>query len=242
MELLLLERRSHPKPGPALRAARRNVPYHTGEGGGNNVVIMILFRKVSRALVLGLGLWAACTTNAQEIRSGNTQSVASLRLTLTQIQDASARPVFRAELHNAGDEDLILNLGMMLANGKKQYADRIHLLLTDPHGKLLHLDVTGPGFIAGRVDPMVVPLPVGATFVLSIDLKDYSAPKEKIWALDLTPGQYTLSAEYTGVGVPQRAANLDMQGISLMPYWTGTVDSNALPFTLTREIGRRHGP
>jgi hypothetical protein len=145
--------------------------------------------------------------------------------------------LFRVELHNTGDQDLILNLGMMLGNGKKQYADRIRLLLTDPHGKLLHLEVTGPALIAGRVDPMVVPLPVGATFVLPIDLKDYSAPKEKIWALDLTPGEYTLRAEYTGIGVRQREANLDMQGISLMSYWTGAVDSNTLPFTLTQEIG-----
>jgi hypothetical protein len=128
-----------------------------------------------------------------------------------------------------------------LANGKKQYADGIRLLLTDPQGKLLHLDMTGPGLIAGRVDPMVVPLPVGATFLLPIDLKDYSAPKEKIWDLDLTPGEYTVSVEYTGVGVPRRAANLDMQGVSLMPYWTGTVDSNKLPFTLTQKIGGQHG-
>ena len=84
----------------------------------------------------------------------------------------------------------------------------------------------------GRMDPMVVPLPAGATFTVAIDLEDYVAPKEKIWNLDLTPGRYTLSAEY---------ANLDMQGISLMPYWTGTVNSKTLPFTLTRPMGKQPG-
>jgi hypothetical protein len=195
---------------------------------------MSLGRARLAAFVLGLGLLASRPSLPQEVQGG-------LQLTIVQVQDTSARPVFRVELHNAGDHDLILNLGIMLANGKKQYADRLRLLLTDPNGKLLHLEMTGPAIIAGRVDPMVVPLPMGAAFVLPIDLKDYSAPKEKIWALDLTPGEYRLSAEYTGVGVPQRAANLDMQGISLMPYWAGTVDSNRLPFTLSQEIGGQHG-
>ena len=36
---------------------------------------------------------------------------------------------FRAELRNAGDEALVLNIGMMLANGRKQYADRIHFIV-----------------------------------------------------------------------------------------------------------------
>jgi len=194
----------------------------------------MFFRRTGlAAFVLGLGLFVTRASLPQEVQGG-------LQFTIVQIQDTSAPPLFRGELHNAGDHDLTLNLGMMLANGKKQYVDRIRLLLTDPHGKLLHLEMTGPAVIAGRIDPMVVPLPVGATFVLPIDLKDYSAPKEEIWALDLTPGEYTLSGEYLGVGVPQRAANLDMQGISLMPYWTGTVDSNTLLFTLTQEIGGQH--
>lgn len=146
---------------------------------------------------------------------------------------------FRAELRNAGAQALVLNLGIMLGNGKTQYADRIHLLLTGSDGKRLHLDMLGPAMVNGRVDPMVVPLPPGATFTLPIDLRNYIAPREKVGDLALDPGHYTLTAEYEGVGVSQASANLDMKGIALMPYWIGDLDSPALPFTLTRKVGRQ---
>ena len=149
---------------------------------------------------------------------------------------------FRAELRNAGDEALVLNLGMMLANGRMQYADRIHLLLTASDGKQLHLDRLDPPTINGRVDPMVVPLPPGAAMTLPIDLRNYIAPQENVWDLALTAGRYSLSAAYKGEGVSQRSANLDMKGIALMPFWTGDAVSPALRFTLTQKMGRRPTP
>ena len=136
------------------------------------------------------------------------------------------------ELHNVGSQALILNLGIMLANGREQYPNRIRLQLTEPSSRLLHLEMTGPGAIGGRVDPMVVPLPANATFALLIDLEHYCAPSEKVWKLNLTSGHYTLRAEYTGAGVSQQATNLDMKGVTLMPYWTGTVESSIVSFTV----------
>jgi hypothetical protein len=44
-------------------------------------------------------------------------------------------PGFRITLVNAGRQDLVLNIGMLVANGNKQYASAIELLLTDPKGK-----------------------------------------------------------------------------------------------------------
>jgi hypothetical protein len=195
---------------------------------------MTIIGKASLALVLGFGLLAAHPSSAQEPQSD------SLQITLVQVQAVAGHPRFRVKLHNAGDRALILNLGMMLANGKKQYADAIHLLLTDAHGKTLPLELTGPAYVAGRIDPFVVPLPEGATLTLPIDLEDYSSPRQHIFKLSFAPGQYTLSAEYTGAGVSQQTANLDMKGISLMPYWIGTVKSNVLPFTITQSTGMLH--
>jgi hypothetical protein len=109
-------------------------------------------------------------------------------------------------------------------------------LLTDAGGKTLPLDLTGPAIAGGRIDPLVVPLPEGATFTLPIDLKSYSSPRQHVFELSLAPGRYTLSA-----GVSQQEANLDMRGILLMPYWIGTVESNVVPFTATQTTGRPHG-
>lgn len=163
----------------------------------------------------------------------------SLQITLVQAQAVAGQTRFRVELHNAGDQALILNLGMMLANGRKQYANAIHLSLTDAKGKTLPLDLTGPAIVSGRVDPLIVPLPQGATFTLPVDLKDYSSPRQHIFDPALA-GSYILSAEYTGAGVPEQTVNLDMKGIALMLYWIGTVKSNNVPFTAIQRRGVWH--
>jgi len=159
---------------------------------------------------------------------GNAPS--SLRLVLAQEKEDP--PSLVAQVINSGPQPLILNIGMMLANGRQQFADRIQLQLTRPDKTVVHLHMRGPGAIAGRIDPMFIPLPPNASYSLELDLNQYCAPKEHVWKLDLPPGSYALRAEYTGVGVQQRAANLDMQGLSLMPYWTGTIQSGVLNFTV----------
>ena len=141
---------------------------------------------------------------------------------------------FKVELQNSGPTPLILNVGMMLANGRELYPDRIRLQLAGPDKKVLHLQMILPTGIAGRSDAMVVPLPSGASYSLQFGLDGYIAPNESVWRLDLHPGSYSIVAEYTGVAVPMRSANLDMQGISLFPYWTGTVRSDVLNFEVPR--------
>ena len=136
--------------------------------------------------------------------------------------------LFMVDLRNSGSQALVLNLGTILGNGREQYANRVRLQLTQPDGKVLHLEMVLPGAIAGRMDPMVVPLPPGATYCLLVELEHYCAPKENIWKLNLRPGSYGLRAEYTGIKVSQESANLDMIGISFMPYWTGSVRSDVL--------------
>jgi len=55
------------------------------------------------------------------------------------------------ELENVGEDDLILNLGSTLANGRKQYPTEIVLILTNSQGKARRFDLKGPASTAGRV-------------------------------------------------------------------------------------------
>jgi hypothetical protein len=57
----------------------------------------------------------------------------------------------------------MLNLGSMLVNGRKQYPDTVVLILTDSQGKSQTLEFRGPAGVAGRVDPLSVPIPAGST-------------------------------------------------------------------------------
>jgi hypothetical protein len=189
-----------------------------------------------RICLIALAGFAALAQESPQKVASTSEVQGGLRISL--IQEASPAH-FRAELRNAGVQALTLNLGTMLDNGREQYVDRIHLLLTSDKGEQLHLQMAGPAMIMGRVDPLVVPLPPGATFTLPIDLRNYIALQEKAWNLSLDPGHYTLTAEYEGVGVSQASANLDMKGIALMPYWIGDVTSPKLAFTLTQKMEGR---
>ena len=148
------------------------------------------------------------------------------------LTSASGPLLFRVEIRNLGDQDLVLNLGMELANGAKQYPDAVSYTLTTPDGRILHLESMEPGIVAGRVDPLIVPLPAGAMFSFLVDLNEYDAPREKVWHLTFPRGRYTLQAEYTGRAVPQSQANLDVQGIALMHYWVGAATAAPLVFTI----------
>jgi hypothetical protein len=70
----------------------------------------------------------------------------------------SKPPTFIVELRNVGESDLILNLGVMLANGRKQYPNAVALTLTDAQGKSRRLDLREPAAVAGRLDPLDWPL------------------------------------------------------------------------------------
>lgn len=121
-----------------------------------------------------------------------------MAIRLDQAEGAQSKaPKLRVELRNAGENDLILNLGMMLANGKKQYPNAVALTLTDAQGKSRRLDLREPWYIAGRLHPLVLPIPAGAAFSIPVDLDKYSAAASKEFDYKLKPGNYSLAAQFT---------------------------------------------
>ena len=176
---------------------------------------------------LGALLLIALTALAQ----GGGAPVSGLELALSVDQSnavPSKIPKFRIEFRNVGADDLILNVGIMLANGKKQYPNAVALMLTDSQQRSRVLVLREPGFIAGRMDPWVLPLSVGSTFSIPVDLDKYWAAPTHEFDYKLRPGAYSLQAQFTGKRVTQ--TNLDTKGIALMPYWEGTIASNQVRF------------
>jgi len=153
-----------------------------------------------------------------------------MRINLDQAESMQVKtPKFRVELRNAEGSDLTLNLGIMLDNGRKQYPTAIFLNLTDTQGKSRRLDLIEPASVAGRLDPFVLSLPVGATFSMPVDLDKYFAAASKEYDYKPTPGTYSLEAQFTGRGVPR---DIDLL---LGHYWEGTVKSNRLRFEVPNQ-------
>lgn len=140
---------------------------------------------------------------------------------------------FTVSIQNVGDKDVILNLGIMLANGRKQYPTEIHPALVDSKGVSRDLRSREPGIVAGRVDDYLVPLRIGSTYTVSLRLEDYWCPATEEFQLKLAPGEYYLSARLEGKGA--RSINRDTEGSALMGFWEGNLESGTVGFRIDGE-------
>lgn len=130
---------------------------------------------------------------------------------------------FEVAFKNVGQEDVCLNLGMMLGNGKVQIPDKVHLELKDESGNTWEHFFPQGGAVAGRVDDYVVPLKTGSTYAFTVPLGEFwSSDMKKQHERELGPGRYDVTARFEGVGA--QAVNLDMQGIKLMKFWKGKLE------------------
>jgi hypothetical protein len=146
---------------------------------------------------------------------------------------ASSGTDLQLALRNVGADDITLNLGIMLANGKVQLPDRIAIKFTDAQGKtrvFKFIDKKHAG-VAGRVDYYVVPLRAGSTYTLQLSPDQFWCLETKEFAIPLLPGDNQLTAQFEGAGAPQ--PNPDMPAIKLMNFWLGKVESNTLTLRYT---------
>jgi hypothetical protein len=143
---------------------------------------------------------------------------------------------FYVAIQNVGAKDVVLNLGTMLANGRVMFPQAIRLILTDTQGKpreLHFVDKRYPAVI-GRVDDFTVSLRSGSIYILRVTLDQFWSMATKEFALTLAAGRHQISARLEGQGA--KAVTLDMQGIALMNFWKGTVESNSFEFEVAGNI------
>ncbi|MDQ6786195.1 MAG: hypothetical protein M3033_05180 [Acidobacteriota bacterium] len=131
-------------------------------------------------------------------------------------------PELQFIIRNTGEKDTILNLGMMLANGKVQLPDRIGFNLADVNGKTRKFDFFDGKFavVAGRVDDYIVPLRSGSMYGLKIGLdKFYSSSTNEIGS-KLPSGRYQITAQFEGDGAEVHEL--------IINSWKGKLQSNTL--------------
>ena len=141
---------------------------------------------------------------------------------------ASSGANLELAFRNVGDHDVMLNLGVMMSNGKVQLPNRVAIKFADARGKT-RLFQFGDGrypTVAGRLDDYVVPLRVGSTYTLQLTLDQFWCLETKEFSIPLLSGDNFLTAQFEGTGA--NAVNLDMPGIRLMNFWFGKVESNTL--------------
>ena len=128
-------------------------------------------------------------------------------------------------LVNGGQGDLLVRMGL-LGNGKRQFPGALAIECRDAGGRRFVLSPEPP-FVAGRVDPMLLPLPAGASWTLPLDIGKLPV-REPRDVPSLPPGRYEAQAVLEGKRVSREETNADTPGLSTMACWTGTVRSAAL--------------
>jgi hypothetical protein len=152
------------------------------------------------------------------------KAVQGISICLSQSSDRT----LLVEIRNIGPTDSALNLGVMLANGKRQFPTAVQLVLIDSGGTEYRPIMDEPTMVAGRIDPFVVPLPAGASMRVPLHLSKLDT------AVNHTK-TYSAYAEFRGAAVGQAQTNLDSRGIALMPYWVGTVSSGRIALRMPIE-------
>jgi uncharacterized protein (TIGR03067 family) len=153
------------------------------------------------------------------------EAVNGLRLRLRLSGDAGQQPTHCVvTLENAADADLNVLLGHSLANGKSHHPVGLRLVVRQEGGRDRTLAYTpNVAGVAGRLDPLVVPLPAGGTYGLRCRLDRFVDPRTGE-PVDLTSRTCRVAAELVGGTVTETAP--DLRGLTLMSYWTGTARSN----------------
>jgi len=136
-----------------------------------------------------------------------------------------------AVLENVSTDDLTVNLGLMLGNGKKQLPTAVRLIFTSADGKKRILE-RKIGAIAGRIDAFGVPLAAGCRYTIACNLTEYY-DDALLSGLALAPGRYRVTAEFVGK-VPANTTAL-----ALMYYWSGTIESDMLQVTLPAKTAKQ---
>ena len=135
---------------------------------------------------------------------------------------------FVVTLENVGEADLILNLGWMNANGKRQIPEAIIFSLTDSSGisKEGHYFYWSPSV---RMDDYVVPLRAGSTYSLRISMDRIMWSGEQQPRPNLSSGEYRIRADFKGNGAEHADRN---DTISLMKFWKGRLKSKEISFKI----------
>lgn len=190
------------------------------------------------SLCVAVACWLVCASGS--LRAGGeaaaeTKAAGGLRIRL-QLSAAKegkkVPPQGQVILENVGENDLNVNLGSSLANGKSHHPTALRLLVLGKGDttRTLRYSIR----VAGRLDPFIVPLPAGSTYTLRIRFDKFTDSRTGEPA-DLTEKDCRIAVELIGEAVSK--PNLDLRGLALMPYWQEKVRSNELKLPSAKKNG-----
>jgi hypothetical protein len=150
---------------------------------------------------------------------------APLRLLLACSQ--ASELMFRFTMQNVSAMPTAAVIGSILANDQT-YISMLELTVRRagiPDVTLTYVDPIAVG-VDGRLDPWLIALPANASYSVTVPARNFRLPPNLTKELFVAPADLQLHLATREVG----RANLDMQGISLIHVWVGTLASDWVRF------------
>jgi hypothetical protein len=147
----------------------------------------------------------------------------SIRISIEVVPSHAGMERVKATVTNGGEVDQLVNLGVMLGNGNAMFPSAIVLECESEDGKKFNM-VREPSGVAGRVDPLIIPLPAGASWTVVLPLRQMNVQGPK-GPERIAPGTYSVRAVFTGKPVAKGQTNSDTEGLATWRFWKGTVRS-----------------
>ena len=138
-------------------------------------------------------------------------------------------PEFQVSFRNCGTNDLFLDLGITLANGRRHFPNSVSLVLLDSQGHSRHLELVGPATVSGRIDDYAVGLQTRAVHILRFSLSEFWCPSTHESRLKLPKGPYKIRARFQGHGAAHKNTGMDWAAWN---FWEGTLESGAVEFEI----------
>jgi hypothetical protein len=141
------------------------------------------------------------------------------------VLQSSEKMSFSVSFHNDGTNDLLLNGGMSLGNGK-QIWNSLEAEVKTEDGRQIPMKLHwGGAAVAGRIYFLGLPLRAGSSYNLAVHQKDYYFGTGE----RLKPGKYEIRFIYHGRQSDHRDST------QLPACWEGEVQSNPLKFEVLAE-------
>jgi hypothetical protein len=132
--------------------------------------------------------------------------------------EQSKIPQSRVELRNAGEKDLLLNLGARSHDGRSQYLTAVSLILHNTEGRPQWLELARTVPAGDATEALSLALPAGSTLSFPVALNDYRVTTSQDSDRRLKPGTYLIVAHLNGfVKTDQRVAILGVQALGQPP-------------------------
>jgi len=125
-------------------------------------------------------------------------------------------------IRNAGPDDTAVMIGTVLANGRKYLIGELKLSATFPDGHVSGYTYSPPDYpaaIGGRLDPWMLTLPAGASYVMPVTPSQFRTSALGRLAAWPDPGRVQFTLRLMDPG--RENVSPDAAGLLLMKVWHG---------------------